>query len=205
VRIASRFARRNPPAVAAAVLAFASAAVTAFWLLGGTLGLDTVGGEIEEQARERSAAALTVLAVTLVAKLAAGALALALAASPKRSLTTLGLVGGVGLALYGGVLVIAGALALAGVGDSSGRDEYALRWHVFFWDLWFFVWGVALALAAVRARRQGVRFRHESDPRRAARIQAPGAHDEGRAQGEAQGPWTRASGEAARDRATRWR
>jgi Protein of unknown function (DUF3995) len=142
------------------VLAFASAAVTAFWLLGGTLGLDTVGGEIEEQARERSAAAVAVLAVTLVAKLAAGALALALAGSgadSRRWLTTLGLVGGVGLALYGGVLVIGGALALAGVGDSSDRDEYALRWHVFFWDPWFFVWGVALAMAAVRARRRAGR------------------------------------------------
>jgi hypothetical protein len=63
-------------------------------------------------------------------------------------------VGGAGLALYGGVLVIVGALALAGVGDFSGPDEYALRWHVFFWDPWFFVWGVALALAAVRARRK---------------------------------------------------
>jgi Protein of unknown function (DUF3995) len=155
--ISSPSAERNPPAVAAAVLAFASAAVTAFWLLGGTLGLDTVGGEIEEQARERSAAALAVLAVTLLAKLAAGGLALALADSRtrKRSVITLGLVGGVGLALYGGVLVIAGALALAGVADSAGRDEYALRWHVFFWDLWFFVWGVALALAAVRGRRLG--------------------------------------------------
>jgi hypothetical protein len=152
----SRLAQRNPPAVAAAGLAFASAAVTVFWLLGGTLGLDTVGGEIEEQARERSAAALAVLAVTLVAKLAAGGLALALANSRtrgRRSVITLGLVGGAGLALYGGVLVIAGALALAGVGDSASRDEYALRWHVFFWDPWFFVWGVALALAAVRARR----------------------------------------------------
>jgi hypothetical protein len=140
------------------VLAFASAAVTAFWLLGGTLGLDTVGGEIEEQARERSAAALAVLAVTLLAKLAAGGLALALADSRtrgKRPVITLGLVGGVGLALYGGVLVIAGALALTGVVDSAGRDEYALRWHVFFWDLWFFVWGVALTLAAVSARRLG--------------------------------------------------
>jgi hypothetical protein len=138
------------------VLAFASAAVTAFWLLGGTLGLDTVGGEIERQARERSAAALAVLAVTLVAKLAAGGLALALArfrATDRRALTTLGIVGGAGLALYGGVLVLAGAAALAGVGDSSGRDEYALRWHVFFWDPWFFLWGVALALGAVRARR----------------------------------------------------
>jgi Protein of unknown function (DUF3995) len=154
--IAPRFARRNPPAVAAAVLAFASAAVTAFWLLGGTLGLDTVGGEVEEQARERSAAALAVLSFTLVAKLAAGALALALAdprTAGRRSLSTLGLVGGAVLALYGGVLVIAGAVALAGVGDSSGRDEYALRWHVFFWDPWFFVWGVALALGAARARR----------------------------------------------------
>jgi hypothetical protein len=153
----SRFAGRNPPAVAAAGLAFASAAVTAFWLFGGTLGLDTVGGEVEEQARERSAAAIAVLSITLVAKLAAGGLALALARSRTagRRLTTLGLAGGAGLALYGGVLVIAGALGLAGVGESSGRDEYALRWHVFFWDPWFFVWGIALALAAVRARRQG--------------------------------------------------
>jgi Protein of unknown function (DUF3995) len=140
------------------VLAFASAAVTAYWLLGGTLGLDTVGGEIEEQARERSTLALVALAVTLVAKLAAGALALALADSRtrgKRTVIAFGLVGGAGLALYGGVLVIAGAIALAGVGDSSGRDDYALRWHVFFWDPWFFLWGVALALAAVRARRLG--------------------------------------------------
>jgi hypothetical protein len=154
--ISSRFAQPNRAALVAAALAFASAAVTAFWLLGGTLGLDMVGGEIEEQARERSAATLAVLAVTLVAKLAACGLALALAVSRtrgRRSVITLGFVGGAGLALYGGVLVIAGGLALAGVGDSSGRDEYALRWHVFFWDPWFFVWGVALALAAVRARR----------------------------------------------------
>jgi hypothetical protein len=97
-----------------------------------------------------------VVAVTLLAKLAAGGIALALADSRtrgRRSLITLGLVGGSGLALYGGVLVIAGALALTGVVDSSDRDEYALRWHVFFWDPWFFVWGVVLALAALRARR----------------------------------------------------
>jgi hypothetical protein len=142
----------------AAALAFASAAVTAFWLLGGTFGLDTVGGEIEEQARERSAAAVAVLAATLIVKLAAGGLALALADSrvrDKRLLITLGYVGGIGLALYGGVLVVGGLLALAGVGDSSGRDEYALRWHVFFWDPWFFAWGVALAAAARHARRLG--------------------------------------------------
>jgi hypothetical protein len=69
----SQSAEGVAPALAAAVLAFASAAVTAFWLLGGTIGLDTVGGQIEEQARERSTPALAALAVTLVAKLAAGA------------------------------------------------------------------------------------------------------------------------------------
>jgi Protein of unknown function (DUF3995) len=152
--MSSRFAEPARPAVAAAVLAFASAAVTAYWLLGGTIGLDTVGGEIERQARERTTLALAALSITLVAKLAAVALALALADARtrgSRSVIALGLLGGAGLALYGGVLVIAGAIALAGVGDSSGRDDYALRWHVFFWDPWFFVWGVALALAAMRA------------------------------------------------------
>jgi hypothetical protein len=92
-------------------------------LQGGTLGLDTVGGAIEEQARERFTLALAALAVTLVAKVGADGIALALAHSRtrgRRSVIVLGLVGGLGLALYRGVLVIAGAVALAGVGDPSG-------------------------------------------------------------------------------------
>ena len=136
----------------AAVLAFASAAVTAYWLAGGTAGLDTVGGEVERLARERSSGAVAGLALTLLLKLAAGFLALALSGPrPARALVMLALVAGVGLALYGGVLVLAGALALAGVAGEPS-DEYALRWHVFFWDPWFVVWGVALAVAAWRVR-----------------------------------------------------
>ena len=146
-------------AFAAAVLAFASAAVTLFWLLGGTLGLDTVGGEIEELVRDRSAGALALGAAALAAKLAAGWVALALMRHPGRRVIVLGLLGGGFLALYGGVLVIAGGLVLAGVIDPSGpRDEHALRWHVFFWDLWFLIWGLTLALAAraaAGARRRG--------------------------------------------------
>jgi hypothetical protein len=61
----------------------------------------------------------------------------------------LGTAGGILLTLYGGALVVAGALVLAGAIDPSGDvDEHALRWHVFVWDLWFFVWGVALVAAA---------------------------------------------------------
>jgi hypothetical protein len=151
--------RGDPVACVAAGLAFASAACTAFRLLGGTAALDTVGGEVERLARERSAAAVAALALTLVLKLIAGVLALLLATPgdrrPPRWAVRLGLVGGIGLALYGGLLVGAGALALAGLFDGvDPSDQYALRWHVLFWDLWFFIWGGALALSAHRARRR---------------------------------------------------
>jgi len=138
-------------ALAAAALAFASAAVSLYWTLGGTGLLDTVGGEIERLARERSAAAIAVVGATAVAKLLAGALALALLRSDRRPLFRAAIGGGALLALYGGVLVVAGALVLAGAIDSSVPvDEYALRWHVFLWDMWFLVWGAALALAGRR-------------------------------------------------------
>jgi uncharacterized membrane protein len=86
-----------------------------------------------------------------VAKLLAGALALALLRSDRRPLFRAAIGGGALLAHYGGVLVVAGALVLAGAIDSSEPvDEYALRWHVFLWDMWFLVWGAALALAGRR-------------------------------------------------------
>jgi hypothetical protein len=54
------------------------------------------------------------------------------------------------------LLVGAGALALAGLFDVDPNDQYALPWHVFFWDLWFLIWGGALALSAHRAARRSV-------------------------------------------------
>jgi hypothetical protein len=142
-------------ALAAAALAFASAGVSVYWTLGGTGLLDAVGGEIERLARERSAPAVAVIAATAVAKLLAGALALALPRSDRRPLFLVAIGGGALLALYGAVLVVAGALVLAGAIDPSDPvDEYALRWHVFVWDMWFVLWGVALALAGVLARRR---------------------------------------------------
>ncbi len=75
---------------------------------------------------------------------------------PRRLTATLATVGGVLLAVYGGALVAVGALVLGGAIDPSGPvDEYALRRHVLLWDLWFLVWGVALALAGLQARHGG--------------------------------------------------
>ncbi|HYM53546.1 MAG TPA: hypothetical protein VEW45_08770 [Candidatus Dormibacteraeota bacterium] len=39
--------------------------------------------------------------------------------------------------------------------NSTGEvDTYALRWHAFLWDLWFLIWGLALAAAGLRARQR---------------------------------------------------
>jgi Protein of unknown function (DUF3995) len=145
----------------AAALALASAAFSFYWLVGGTALLDTVGGEIEELARERATGTVVSLAMVVLAKLFGAALALSLVQGwgerfSRRARTLLASIGGAVLALYGGVLVVAGALVLLGVIDASeDTDEHALRWHVFCWDLWFFVWGVALWVAARQTRSLG--------------------------------------------------
>jgi hypothetical protein len=145
----------------AAVLAVGSAAISLYWMLGGTGLLDTVGGEIEDLARERSAGTVAALGVAVVAKLLGAAIALSLVQRwgerfGLRARRLLATIGGAGLALYGGALVVAGALVLAGAIEPDGDvDEYALRWHVFLWDLWFLVWGVALVAAARVSRTRG--------------------------------------------------
>jgi hypothetical protein len=141
-------------ALVAAFLAFASAAVTAYWLVGGTALLDTVGGELERLARSRSTDALLLGLGVVVAKVAAGWVALALTRRPSRRLATAAAVGGSLLALYGFVLTVAGALALTGAISTPPTDEHALRWHAVFWDPWFLLWGLALTIAGVTVRRR---------------------------------------------------
>ena len=148
------------PAYVAAGLAFASAALSLYWTLGGTLLLDTVGGAIEDLARDRSAAAIAVGIGVTILKAAAGALAVALArpagaARPARLLLGANALASVVLILWGGINVVVGGLVLGDlIVPADDVDEHALRWHVFVWDLWFLVWGLFLGLAAARFRRR---------------------------------------------------
>jgi hypothetical protein len=143
----------------AAGLAFASAAVSLYWIVGGTSLLDTVGGAIEDLARERSIGALALGTTTVLLKVAAGILALALVHGTvvRRRRRFVLLANGVAsaiLCVWGGANVVVGALVLGGViTPSAGVDRHALRWHVFLWDMWFLVWGLALAVAVAAARR----------------------------------------------------
>jgi hypothetical protein len=141
----------------AAFLALTSAAVTAYWLIGGTALLGTVGGALERLARKRSIDALVLASAVVVAKTAAAAVGLALTRRPSRRLGTLAAVAGALLGLYGAVLTIAGALVLTGAVSAAPADERALRWHTLFWDPWFLLWGLALATAGLAARRSASR------------------------------------------------
>ena len=150
-------------AYAACALAWLSAVPSFYWALGGTAGLDTVGGAIEELARTREPAGLALGLGAGVLKVAGGLLALALVrpwgrAIPRRLLGGAAWAASVVLTCYGGLLVVAGGLVLGGLISPSGPvDRTALRWHVFLWDLWFLVWGVLLGVAAWRYGRESRR------------------------------------------------
>jgi hypothetical protein len=156
--------RGDRVAIAAAWLAAAlgagSAAVSAYWAVGGTALLDTVGGTFERWGRERPAGAVLALVAIAVLKLvvavAAPVLARAVPApawATGRMPRSLGWIAAVVLTLYGGALTAAGVLVEAGVIDpTNDGDRHALAWHTWFWDPWFFLWGVAVVVALRRTR-----------------------------------------------------
>ena len=141
--------------VIAVLLALASAATTAYWTLGGTALLDTVGGAMESLARERSAGALLLGGAVVVAKLVAAALPLLVTRRPGRLVRVLTGLAGALLTLWGGANVLLGGAVLTGVLDlGSVADERALRWHVLVWDAWFLLWGLTLLVAVGAGRRR---------------------------------------------------
>jgi hypothetical protein len=147
-------------AYAACALALLSAVPSFYWALGGTAGLDTVGGAIEELGRSRDPAGVALGIGAGVLKVAGGLLALALVrpwgrAIPRRLLLGVAWAASVALTAYGGLLVAVGALVLTGFMSPAGPvDRTALGWHVVLWDLWFLVWGLVLGVAAWHYGRQ---------------------------------------------------
>ncbi|MGY2079267.1 DUF3995 domain-containing protein [Modestobacter sp. SYSU DS0657] len=138
-----------------ALLGLGSAAVSAYWTAGGTALLDTVGGSIEQLARERTTPVVLVSVAVVVAKLVGAALGPALLRWRPRWLRGLAVLAGLLLAGWGGANVLLGGAVLTGVLDLGPvADERALRWHVLCWDAWFLVWGAALLVAVVATRGQ---------------------------------------------------
>ena len=147
-------------AYAACGVALVYAVVSFYWAFGGTAGIDTLGGRLEELARGDDPVVLWLAGAAGVAKLAGAVLALARPwgrVAPRRALVVAAWAGAVALVLYGGVNVVTGALVLGGVVEvAGGVDRTALWWHVLVWDLWFVVWGVLLGMAAWAGQSQVV-------------------------------------------------
>jgi Protein of unknown function (DUF3995) len=147
-------------AYTACALALLSAIPSFYWAAGGTIGLDTVGGEIEELARARDPAGVALGLGAGVLKVAGGVLALTLVRPwgrrvPHRMLSWVTWAASVVLTIYGGLLVAVGALVLADVIRPAGPvDRMALWWHVLLWDMWFLIWGLLLGVAAWHYGRQ---------------------------------------------------
>lgn len=146
----------------AASLGIGSAAVSAYWALGGTSMLDTVGGEIERWGRERSGGVVATLWLITVAKLVIAVAPLVMTGlgdghlprwTTARWTRLLCWPIALGLTLYGGLLSAAGLLVQAGLfGSAADADGRALAWHAYLWDPWFAFWGVAFTVTMWRTR-----------------------------------------------------
>lgn len=158
--------RARPPLLAwAGWAAFAwglvFAGVSFYWGLGGTLGVDTLGGSLEQLARARDPAIVAWVWVTGFLKVVGALLALALVSTwgerlPRLPVALLGWGAAAVLTLYGGVLVAGEALVASGViKPSTTVDWKPLLWHLYLWDLSFLVWGILFGLAAWRYTRAG--------------------------------------------------
>ena len=149
-------------ATAAGVVGLAFAAVSAYWLVGGTRLVETIGGALERQARVRNAAAVVGMSAVVVLKVIAALLPVVVVRDRKRSAWMRGLnvlawtEAGI-LTLYGLVYTTVGLLVQADVLHSpDGSNEHALAWHTYLWDPWFLVWGL-LVVAALWSLREARR------------------------------------------------
>lgn len=148
-------------AVGALVIGLAYAAISAYWALGGTWLLDTVGIALSKPGQAgRTAALLTVWAAAVVKAIAA---VLPLLAAGDwhwvadrgwlRPVRVLAWTEAVILTGYGLVLTATGLLVQAGaIAAAPDADHRALRWHAYLWDPWFLGWGILVVIALLRSR-----------------------------------------------------
>jgi hypothetical protein len=155
------------------------AAISAYWAIGGTGLLDTVGGSLARAGRRHDAPLIALVWATVVLKLSAAALGPAVVYARRgpdepmsdrggsngrrpngrgrdrdRLVRWLAWAAAIILTGYGAVLTGAGLLLQSGViAIPRSADHRALRWHAFLWDPWFLVWGLALIAALLGARR----------------------------------------------------
>src|ERR1700729_2965519 len=120
----------------ASALMLLSAAISAYWAVGGTGLLDTVGGSIARWGRDGGAGVRLALAAVVVLKLVAAWLPARAVRDPcQRTVRRLAWLEAAILTVYGGVLTGTGLAVQAGVvGVGADANWKALDWHAYLWD-----------------------------------------------------------------------
>jgi hypothetical protein len=159
---------RRSPLVWSGYAAFAwgllFAAISFYWGLGGTLGLDTLGGTLGRLAMSHDPAIFAAVWLTGILKVGGAILALALVQPwgqrlPRRPLLLLGWAAAAVLTLYGGTLVTGEALVASRLVRPGTVEWKPLLWHLYLWDMSFLIWGVLFALATWQCTRTASRSR----------------------------------------------
>ncbi|MGI8428650.1 MAG: DUF3995 domain-containing protein [Solirubrobacteraceae bacterium] len=145
-------------ALASLALGLAYALVSAYWGVGGTGLLDTVGGVFERAGRSGGMAIFVLLWTVVVVKMIAAVLPLLAIRPggprlPRRVTRRLGWTEAVILTVYGLVLSVGGWLVQANVVAAGAHANHrALAWHAYLWDPWFLLWGLSALAALYRSR-----------------------------------------------------
>ena len=132
--------------------AFLFAALSFYWALGGTAGVETVSPAIVQLARAHVPWLIVVLWISAVAKVVSGFVALALVQPwgrkvPRWMLLILAWGAGTLLAVHGGLFFVVGVLALSGA-LSVRTPATVLQWYTFLWGPWFLLGGFLFLGAA---------------------------------------------------------
>jgi hypothetical protein len=143
-------------AYGAAVWAFAFAAVSAYWAIGGELGRETIAADIAQIPLANDP---VVVWATAGLKALAGMLALALVRPWGRLFSQQLLVAavwatGLLLTLYGVANLVDHGRMVAGLRDTPAvLGEQAARWHLLLWDPVWLLGGLLFLAAALHHRR----------------------------------------------------
>jgi hypothetical protein len=137
------------------------AAMSVYWLLGGTVGLSTLANVIQESAAENDPDFRLTTWVTAGLKVLGGLVALASIQRwgrviPRTLLLTFLMGAGFLLALYGVAGFVEKALMLSGVIDlPDSMGEGPARWYLAFWEPWWILGGVLFLLTANAYQKRG--------------------------------------------------
>jgi Protein of unknown function (DUF3995) len=162
--------------VTAAALGLVHAGVSAYWMLGGTWLLETLGQRVLETFDGRLWLLAPVVLVKVVAALAPLTLVAGASGTTGRSarwrrpIRSLSWLGAAVLIAWGGANTVVSNLVLAGAVDPGGPiDRPAVIGHAWLWDPLFLAWGVALAVGLRLTRPARGRVRTSSSRSAVAR------------------------------------